>query len=458
MNKKLYPHEFVTGFESTAMPTRGTDVLQASNHLERHAHDLDLVKRLGIQRLRYSIPCNYIYARGHEPDWTEIDPPMAVIRELGIHVIADLVHHTAAPVAVLGEDFFANPGLAPWLERLPGRLLHTNIIGCTIFAAVSGSSAATCATIGKMTLPELKKRGYPEDITIGTLAGAGTLGLLIPPSIIMIVYGVTANVSIAQLFIAGVLPGLMLAGLFMAYTIAWALAHPGAIPPPDARLTLAQKLYASRHLIPVVSLIAAVLGSIYAGIATATEAASLGVMMGLALAWWSQALSWAMLREALLGTMKSTGMIMLIVVAAYFLNFVMSSIGLTTKLTDAIQALGLGKWEMLLAVIVFYVVLGCFMETLSMMITTVPVIAPVMQALGFDMVWFGIVVIVLVETALITPPVGLNLFVVQNLRKNGSLNDVIMGTLPFVLALFVLLGLLALWPGLALWLPQVMSS
>jgi tripartite ATP-independent transporter DctM subunit len=196
-------------------------------------------------------------------------------------------------------------------------------------------------------------------------------------------------------------------------------------------------------------------GTIYAGIATATEAASLGVMMGLLLAWWSKALSWAMLREALLGTMKSTGMIMLIVVAAYFLNFVMSSIGLTTRLTDAIQGLGLGKWEMLLAVIVFYVVLGCFMETLSMMITTVPVIAPVMQALGFDMVWFGIVVIVLVETALITPPVGLNLFVVHNLRRQGPMHDVIVGALPFVAALFVLLLLLALFPGLALWLPSL---
>jgi C4-dicarboxylate transporter, DctM subunit len=209
--------------------------------------------------------------------------------------------------------------------------------------------------------------------------------------------------------------------------------------------------------VPPLAVFAVVVGSIYAGIATATEAASLGVMMGLALAAWTRSLSWTMLREALLGTMKSTGMIMLIVVAAYFLNFVMSSIGLTTKLTDAIQGLGLGQWQMLFAVVVFYVVLGCFMETLSMMITTVPVIAPVMQALGFDMVWFGIVVIVLVETALITPPVGLNLFVVHNLRTQGSMNDVIIGTLPFVAALFVLLLLLALFPGLALWLPTVFS-
>jgi C4-dicarboxylate transporter, DctM subunit len=211
------------------------------------------------------------------------------------------------------------------------------------------------------------------------------------------------------------------------------------------------------HLVPPLGIFLVVVGSIYAGIATPTEAASLGVVAGLGLAAVNRALNWPMLREALLGTMKSTAMIMFIVVAAYFLNFVMSSIGLTTKLTDFMQGLGLSKWEMLFAVIVFYVILGCFMETLSMMITTIPIIAPVMQALGFDMVWFGIVIIVLVETALITPPVGLNLFVVQNLRKSGSMNDVIIGALPFVMAMFLLLLLLALFPGLALWLPTVVS-
>jgi tripartite ATP-independent transporter DctM subunit len=211
------------------------------------------------------------------------------------------------------------------------------------------------------------------------------------------------------------------------------------------------------HLVPPLGIFLVVVGSIYAGIATPTEAASLGVVAGLALAAANRALNWPMLREALLGTMKTTAMIMFIVVAAYFLNFVMSSIGLTTRLTDYMQGLGLGKWQMLFAVVVFYVALGCFMETLSMMITTIPIIAPVMQALGFDMVWFGIVIIVLVETALITPPVGLNLFVVQNLRKSGSMNDVIIGALPFVAAMFMLLLLLALFPGLALWLPTVVS-
>src|SRR5207237_5575044 len=202
----------------------------------------------------------------------------------------------------LSEDMFK--GLAPWLERVPGRLLHTNIIGCTIFAAVSGSSAATCATIGKMTLPELKRRGYPEDITIGTLAGAGTLGLLIPPSIIMIVYGVSADVSITRLFISGVIPGLMLAGLFMSYTIVWALVHPGKIPPPDREMTFGEKVYASRHLIPVVALIALVLGSIYVGIATATEAAALGVVGALALSLVQGSLSVRVFIASLLGATR----------------------------------------------------------------------------------------------------------------------------------------------------------
>ncbi len=347
--------------------------------------------------------------------------------------------------------------LAKWLSWLPGGLMHSNIAACALFAATSGSSVATAATVGTVALPQARRFGYHEPLFLGTLAAGGTLGILIPPSINMIVYAALTNTSVPKLYLAGIGPGLVLSLGFMAVVLAACLWRP-AWGGQRLGSTLAECLASLVHLVPPLGVFLVVVGSIYAGIATATEAASLGVMMGLALAAWSKALSWAMLREALLGTMKSTGMIMLIVVAAYFLNFVMSSIGLTTKLTDAIQGLGWSKWEMLLAVIVFYLLLGCFMETLSMMITTVPVIAPVMQALGFDMVWFGIVVIVLVETALITPPVGLNLFVVHNLRRSGSMNDVIVGTLPFVLSLFVLLALLALWPGLALWLPQVMGS
>jgi tripartite ATP-independent transporter DctM subunit len=316
---------------------------------------------------------------------------------------------------------------------------------------------ATAATVGTVALPQARRFGYNERLFLGTLAAGGTLGILIPPSINMIVYAVLTNTSVPKLYLAGIVPGTLLALSFMVIVLVACLLRPSWGGNQRLVSSLRDCIASLVHLVPPLGVFLVVVGSIYAGIATATEAASLGVMMGLALAAWTHTLSLAMLRDALLGTMKSTGMIMLIVVAAYFLNFVMSSIGLTTKLTDAIQNLGLGKWHMLFAVVVFYVVLGCFMETLSMMITTVPVIAPVMQALGFDMVWFGIVVIVLVETALITPPVGLNLFVVHNLRRSGSLNDVIIGALPFVAALFTLLALLAFFPGLALWLPQLFS-
>ena len=247
---------------------------------------------------------------------------------------------TALPLFVwMGEILFRTKlsesmfkGLAPWVSRLPGGLLHTNVIGCTIFAAVSGSSAATCATIGKMTLPELKRRGYPEDITIGSLAGAGTLGLLIPPSIIMIVYGVTADVSIAKLFIAGVFPGLLLASLFSGYLIVWALMNPGKIPPPDAAMSLGAKVYESRHLIPVVLLIGAVLGSIYFGIATATEAAAIGVVGSLVLSVVQRSMSWTVFKESLLGATRLYCMIALILAGAAFLTLSMGYIGLPRHL------------------------------------------------------------------------------------------------------------------------------
>ncbi|MEO8442655.1 MAG: TRAP transporter large permease subunit, partial [Betaproteobacteria bacterium] len=253
----------------------------------------------------------------------------------------------------LSEDMFS--GLAPWMEKLPGRLLHTNIIGCAIFAAVSGSSAATCATIGKMTLPELTKRGYPEHMTIGTLAGAGTLGLLIPPSIIMIVYGVTANVSIAQLFVAGILPGIMLATLFMGYTIVWSLLNPDRIPAPDRISTFKEKLWASRHLIPVVALIALVLGSIYLGFATATEAAAFGVVGALVIAGLQGSLTRTEFKSSLMGATRLYCMIALILAGASFLTLAMGYIGLPRHLAEWIGGLGLSKFALLMAIMVFYV-------------------------------------------------------------------------------------------------------
>ncbi len=342
--------------------------------------------------------------------------------------------------------------LIHWVSWLPGGLMHSNIAACGIFAATSGSSVATAATVGTVALPQARRFGYNERLFLGTLAAGGTLGILIPPSINMIVYAVLTNTSVPKLYLAGMIPGALLMLLFMAVVIVLCLVRP-AWGGKRVTATWAERFGGLVHLLPPLGIFVVVVGSIYAGVATPTEAASLGVVASLGLAWMKGRLTFGMLREAIEGTMKSTAMVMLIILAAYFLNFVISAIGLTTALTNTIEGLGLSPVMMLFAVIVFYVVLGCFMETLSMMITTIPIIAPVMFKLGYDPVWFGIVVIVLIETALITPPVGLNLFVVQNLRKSGSLNDVILGALPFVAALFALLALLAVFPGLALWLP-----
>jgi tripartite ATP-independent transporter DctM subunit len=342
--------------------------------------------------------------------------------------------------------------LIHWVSWLPGGLMHSNVATCGIFAATSGSSVATAATVGTVALPQARRFGYNERVFLGTLAAGGTLGILIPPSINMIIYAVLTNTSVPKLYLAGIVPGILLMLLFMLVVVALCVARPewGG---QRVTATWPERIRGLAHLLPPAGIFLVVVGSIYAGIATPTEAASLGVLAALVLAWWKGRLSLAMVRDAVEGTMKTTAMVMLIILAAYFLNFVMSGIGLTTALTAFIEGLGFPPLWMLVAVIVFYVALGCFMETLSMMITTIPIIAPVMFKLGYDPVWFGIVVILLIETALVTPPVGLNLFVVQNLRRAGSMNDVIIGTLPFVAALFVMLALLAVFPGLATWLP-----
>jgi C4-dicarboxylate transporter DctM subunit len=353
----------------------------------------------------------------------------------------------------LSQDMFH--GLAPWLQGLPGRLLHTNVAGCTIFAAVSGSSAATCATIGKMTLPELSRRGYPDNMVIGTLAGAGTLGLLIPPSIIMIVYGVTADVSIARLFIAGVIPGLMLAVLFSLYIIVWALRHPELVPAAERRFTLIEKIRQSRSLIPVVLLIAAVLGSIYSGIATATEAAAVGVVGALGLSAVQGTLNWKSFVEALMGATRLYCMIALILAGAAFLTLSMGYIGLPRHLAEWIAELGLSRFELVLALTVFYIVLGCFLDGISMVVLTMGVILPTVVKAGIDPLWFGIFIVLVVEMAQITPPVGFNLFVLQGMTGR-ELGWISRATLPMfgVMALAVLL---VYWfPDLVTWLPQRM--
>ena len=355
----------------------------------------------------------------------------------------------------LSDDMFK--GLAPWLDRLPGRLLHTNVVGCTIFAAISGSSAATCATIGQITLPELKKRGYPDDIAVGTLAGAGTLGLLIPPSIIMIVYGVAANVSIAKLFLAGVLPGLLLAALFMGYIMVWALLNKDKVPAADAPTTFVQKLHASRHLIPVVSLIGLVLGGIYSGIATATEAAALGVGGALLLAKIEGSLNWARFKDGLVSACRIYCMIGLILAGAAFLTLAMGFIGLPRHLAEFIGALQLSPFALMLLLVVFFIVLGCFLDGISMVVLTIAVLLPTVEAAGFDLIWFGIFIVLVVEMAQITPPVGFNLFVIQGLTRR-DVAWIARTALPLFILMMVAVLITYFVPDVVLWLPRHMQG
>lgn len=370
---------------------------------------------------------------------------------------------TALPLFVwMGEILFRTKlsesmfrGLAPWVTGLPGRLLHTNVIGCTIFAAVSGSSAATCATIGKMSLPELSRRGYPEEITIGSLAGAGTLGLLIPPSIIMIVYGVSADVSIARLFVAGIFPGILLACLFSAYIAVWSLMNPDRIPKPDFNMTFMQKIHESRHLIPVVVLIAAVLGSIYSGIATATEAAAVGVVGSLLLSAAQRSLNWQTFRDSIMGATRLYCMIALILAGAAFLTLSMGYIGLPRHLAQYVSSLGLSPFLLMVALAIFYIILGCFLDGISMVVLTMGVILPTVQAAGVDLIWFGIFIVIVVEMAQITPPVGFNLFVLQGMTGK-EITWIAKVTIPFFLLMCVMALLLWYFPGIATWLPSKM--
>jgi C4-dicarboxylate transporter, DctM subunit len=355
----------------------------------------------------------------------------------------------------LSEDMFK--GLAPWMTGLPGRLLHTNIIGCTIFAAISGSSAATCATIGKMTIPELRKRGYPEFMTVGTLAGAGTLGLLIPPSIIMIVYGVTAEVSISQLFIAGVIPGLMLATLFMGYVVVWALLNPGKTPASDIRMTVVEKIFASRHLIPAVGLIVLVLGSIYAGIATATEAAAVGVIGALAISAVQGTLTRRTFVDGLMGATRLSCMIALILAGAAFLTLAMGFTGLPRGLAEWIDSLDLSPWMLIAALTVFYVILGCFLDGISMVVLTMAVVLPTVQRAGIDPIWFGIFVVLVVEMAQITPPVGFNLFVLQGMTGH-QITYIARAAFPLFLLMVVAVTIVTVFPEIVTFLPQKMIA
>jgi len=355
----------------------------------------------------------------------------------------------------LSDDMFA--GLAPWVERLPGRLLHVNVFGCGIFAAVSGSSAATAATIGRISLPELKSRGYPESLSLGSLAGSGTLGLLIPPSIIMIVYGVAAQVSVARLFIAGVLPGLMLVTLFSGYIMVWSLLNKNRIPAAGATMAFGARLWATRRLLPVVLLIGAVIGSIYAGIATATEAAAIGVLGSLIIAAASGMLSRQTLVDSLLGAVRTSTMIFFILLGAAFLTSAMSFTGLPAALAAWIADANMPAWALIAALTLLFIVLGCFLDGISIVLLTTSVILPAVQAAGIDLLWFGIFIVLVVEMAQITPPVGFNLFVVQNLTGK-DIFTVARAAFPFFLLMVVAVALVTVFPQIVLSLPQAMTT
>ncbi|MBM3569858.1 MAG: TRAP transporter large permease subunit [Alphaproteobacteria bacterium] len=355
----------------------------------------------------------------------------------------------------LSEDMFK--GLAPWMQRIPGRLLHTNVVGCAIFAAVSGSSAATCATIGKMTIPELSRRGYPDSVAIGSLSGAGTLGLLIPPSLIMIVYGVAADQSVAKLFIAGVIPGIVLAALMSGYLVVWALFNPGKVPPADIHMSLGEKIWQSRSLIPVILLIVMVLGSIYSGIATATEAAAFGVMGALILAAVQGGLTIKTFWDSVMGATRLSSMIALILAGSSFLSLAMGFTGLPRHLAQWIQSLELSPFTLIAVLTVFYVILGCFLDGISMVVLTIAVILPMVEAAGFDLIWFGIFLVLVVETAQITPPVGFNLFVLQGMTGR-SIFAIGWYSLPYFVLMVVMVAAIVVWPELATWLPAQMKG
>ncbi|GGB94483.1 C4-dicarboxylate ABC transporter permease [Marinobacterium zhoushanense] len=356
----------------------------------------------------------------------------------------------------LSEDLFK--GLAPWLGGLPGKLLHVNVLSCGIFAAVSGSSAATAATIGRMTLPELKAQGYSDRMAIGTLAGSGTLGLLIPPSIILIVYGVAAEVSIGRLFIAGALPGLLLVVLFMGYTMVWALFNSDELPHHDKQhISLSAKIVALRKLLPIVGLIVFVLGSIYGGFTTPTEAAALGVFGALILAKVTGSLNRQSFTESLLGAVKSSCMIGLILIGAHFLTLAMGFLGIPKALASWIGTMSLSPYELLLALTVLFVALGCFLDGISVVVLTVAVVLPMVQQANIDLLWFGIYIVLVVEMSQITPPVGFNLFVIQALTGKDILY-VARAALPFFLMILTAIVLITWFPEIATYLPTTMTQ
>ena len=355
----------------------------------------------------------------------------------------------------LSEQMFS--GLAPWLGGIPGRLMHVTILGCGIFGSVSGSSAATCATIAKVALPELMRRGYDERVALGALATAGTLGILIPPSITMVVYAVAADASIIRIFLAGFIPGLILMVLFSGWIMVWALRHPALTPPADPPMSLAEKLHRSRELIPCTLLILFIVIVLIQGWATATECAAFGVAGSLGIAAWSGGLSWLSLRESLMGTTRVSCMILFILAGAAYLSKAMAFTGVPRALADWVNSLGLSPFALIGALTVLYILLGTALDGISMIVLTSAVVLPMIQKAGFDLIWFGIFIVLLVEIAEVTPPVGFNLFVLQNMTGKDS-NVIARASLPFFAMLVVAIGIVTLFPITVTWLPDVLMG
>ena len=353
----------------------------------------------------------------------------------------------------LSENLFK--GLSPWMQKLPGGLIHVNIVGCALFAAISGSSAATVATVGKMSIPELRKRKYPEKILLGSLAGSGTLGLLIPPSIILIIYGVAVQESIAKLFIAGIIPGIMIALIFMTYVIIWSLINKKIMPKILEEYSLNEKIKRSKQLLPIIILISAVIGSIYTGIATATEAASLGVLGALILSYFQKSLTIETFKSSLLGATKTSCMIAFILAGSTFLSLAMGFTGLPRNLAIWIQNMELSPYVLIFVLMIFYVILGMFLDGISAVVLTMAIIEPMIRQAGFDMIWFGIFLVIVVEMAQITPPVGFNLFVLQGMA-NKDMGYIAKSAFPLFLLMVLAVILVVIFPEIALWMPEQM--
>jgi tripartite ATP-independent transporter DctM subunit len=404
---------------------------------------LAVVAWAGLQFLTSSPPDVNLFQSfwGSSASWTLAALPLFVW-------MGEILYRTQ-----LSDEMFE--GLAPWLGWLPGRLMHVNILGCAIFGTVSGSSTATCATIAKVALPELKKRGYDEKVCLGSLAAAGTLGILLPPSIIMVVYAVAAEVSIIKVFLAGFIPGLILTLLFSGYIVAWALANPEKTPRDDMAFSLGEKIYKARHLIPCVLLIVFIIWVMVAGWATATEAAAYGVLGALAIAWWSGGLNRESFVASLMGATRLSCMIMFILAGASFLSSCMAFTGIPRALAEWVAALAPNKYMLIAILAGIYILLGTALDGVSMIVLTTSIVLPMVEKAGFDLVWFGIFVVLLVEIAELTPPLGFNIFVLQNMTGRDS-NYVALASLPFFLMMIVCIAIITAFPELVTWLPDAL--